>query len=437
MALFVTTLSVSTIHAQNILSLQECINRGLEHNLDVKYAKQGLKKDREYVDEVAGQLYPQVEASGSYQYHFELPTELVPAEIFGGKPGTYREVSLSSPQAVTSSIQLNQVIFDGLLLMDLKAAKVSTDVSQLQIIQSKEKVVYKISSTYYKIQVLTKQLNVLSENLENNKKLLSASKKMLENELISNIDYNKLLIDLENNRAQLETIQNNQEKLLTLLKYQMGMDLEEEIHLAPLQKTVPLVITKTATLGLDSHTKLKLLQRQQHLTELEKKSLKASYLPTLSAGVSYGYQGNYGSFDPFATELNSTSMFSISLTIPIFDGFSRSSKISQKKIEIKQYQNRIRHQRRTIRKAVSNALADYESNLATLSSQKANRELAKKIYDNSRIQYQNGLVSLTEVLNAETEMQQAQENYLNALLKAHMAKLDLEKAKGVLLSDDQ
>src|SRR5699024_11552982 len=83
-------------------------------------------------------------------------------------------------------------------------------------------------------------------------------------------------------------------------------------------------------------------QRQQHLTELEKKRLKASYLPTLSAGVSYGYQGNYGSFDPFATELNSTSMFSISLTIPIFDGFSRSSKISQKKIEIKQYQNRIR-----------------------------------------------------------------------------------------------
>src|SRR5699024_12621932 len=103
-------------------------------------------------------------------------------------------------------------------------------------------------------------------------------------------------------------------------------------------------------------------------------------------------------------------MFNNILTIPIFDGFSRSSKISQKKIEIKQYQNRIRHQRRTIRKAVSNALADYESNLATLSSQKANRELATKVYDNSRIQYQNGLVSVIEVLNAETELQQAQEN---------------------------
>src|SRR5699024_3817721 len=125
---------------------------------------------------------------------------------------------------------------------------------------------------------------------------------------------------------------------------------------------------------------LELLQRQQRLTELEKKSLKASYLPTLSAGINYGYQGNYDSFDPFATELNPTSLFSVSLSIPIFDGFNRSSKINQKNIEIKQYQNRIRQQRRTVRKEVSDALADYESNFSTLRSQKANRELAKKIY---------------------------------------------------------
>src|SRR5699024_4133354 len=129
-----------------------------------------------------------------------------------------------------------------------------------------------------------------------------------------------------------ETLKNNREKHLTLLRYLMGADLEEEIRLSPLQKTVPSIAPKAATAGLGSHTRLELLQRQQRLTELEKKSLKASYLPTLSAGINYGYQGNYDSFDPFATELNPTSLFSVSLSIPIFDGFNRSSKINQKNI---------------------------------------------------------------------------------------------------------
>lgn len=427
---------ISTTHAQTTLSLQECINRALEQNLNVKYAKQGLEKARESVDEVASGLYPQIEATGSYRYHLKMPTQLVPAEIFGGEPGTYREVSLSSPQTVTGTIELNQVLFDAQLFMELKAAQVSTDISRLQILQTKEEVIYNISATYYNIQTLTEQIVVLKDNIESNEKLIAASKKMLENELISEIDYNRLLVNRENIRAQLETVQNNREKLLTLLKYIAGMDLEKELHLAPLPKTVPSITMEIAPIRLGNHTKLELLQQKQHMAELEKKSLKAGYLPTLSAGISYGYQGNYGSFDPFATELNPTSMFSVSLSIPIFDGFNRSSKISRKKIEIKQYQNRIRKQRRTIRKEVSDALVDYKSNLSILRSQKANRELAKNIYDDTRLQYKNGLASLTEVLNAETEMQQAQQNYLNALLKVRIAKLDLKKAKGELLPDE-
>src|SRR5699024_5350658 len=167
---------ISTTHAQTMLSLQECINRALVQNLDVKHAKFGLEKARESVDEVASGLYPQIEATGSYRYHLELPTELVPAEIFGGEPGTYREVSLSSPQTVTGAVQLNQVLFDGQLLMGLKAAKVSTDVSRLQIMQTKEEVVYNVSATYYNIQTLTEQEAVLKENLGSNEKLVSATK---------------------------------------------------------------------------------------------------------------------------------------------------------------------------------------------------------------------------------------------------------------------
>lgn len=434
--LLTVMVGISTTHAQTVLSLQKCIDRALERNLDVEHAKQGLKKTRGSVSEAASGLYPQIEASGSYQYNLKLPTELVPAEIFGGEPGTYREVSLSSPQTMTGTIQLNQVLFDGQLLMGLKAAKVSTDVSRLQIMQTKEEVVYNVSATYYNIQTLTEQEVVLKENLKSNEKLISATKKMLENELITNIDYNRLLVNRENIRAELETVQNNRKKHLTLLRYLMGTDLEEKIRLSPLQETMPLIASKAATAGLGNHTELELLQRQQRLAELEKKSLKASYLPTLSAGINYGYQGNYDSFDPFATKLNPTSLFSVSLKIPIFNGFNRSSKISQKKIEIDQYQNRIRQQRRTIRKEVSDALADYGSNLSTLRSQKANRELAEKIYDDTRLQYQNGLASLTDVLNAETEMQQAQRNYLNALVKVRIAELDLDKAKGALLTDD-
>jgi outer membrane protein TolC len=57
------------------------------------------------------------------------------------------------------------------------------------------------------------------------------------------------------------------------------------------------------------------------------------------------------------------------------------------------------------------------------------------VYGQSQLQYKEGVASLSDLLNAETELRSAQNNYINALVQLKLAALELRKANGSLLAD--
>ncbi len=83
-------------------------------------------------------------------------------------------------------------------------------------------------------------------------------------------------------------------------------------------------------------------------------------------------------------------------------------------------------------------VADQNANLVllnafnSLQNNKQNIVLAKDVFDNSSLQYQNGVASLADLLNAEYAYKEAQSNYLDALIGHLVAKVEVEKIKGNL-----
>ena len=82
--------------------------------------------------------------------------------------------------------------------------------------------------------------------------------------------------------------------------------------------------------------------------------------------------------------------------------------------------------------AYENARTQTENSIITIANQKENVTLAQEVLDNTQNNYQQGLASLTDLLDAENSLIQSQNNYSSALLDYKLAEIQLTKSRGEL-----
>jgi len=86
----------------------------------------------------------------------------------------------------------------------------------------------------------------------------------------------------------------------------------------------------------------------------------------------------------------------------------------------------------SINTEVAQSKVTLTNNLKVLRSQEKNMKLAEDVYNTAKIKYQEGVGSSLEVIDADNAFKEAQTNYFNSLYDALIAKVDLEKALGLL-----
>ena len=92
-------------------------------------------------------------------------------------------------------------------------------------------------------------------------------------------------------------------------------------------------------LFLNTNTDLQLIDYQMRLQQINTDNIKAGFLPSLSLNANYGWQGQTDRLLKSGATTGFTSgLYSLQLSIPIFDGFSKRNKITQSNIAYKQLQ---------------------------------------------------------------------------------------------------
>jgi outer membrane protein len=120
------------------------------------------------------------------------------------------------------------------------------------------------------------------------------------------------------------------------------------------------------------------------------------------------------------------------VNVPIFNGFSTRAKIRRAELQLEQSVNQLEGLKLSIDNEVETAITNYRSAIATMDFQKENMELASRVYEQTRIKYEAGLGSNTEINAAQVDLKTAQTNYISALYDAIIAKVDYMKATGKL-----
>lgn len=425
-------LMTSLANAQDT-TLDQLIEQALKTNQNVQVSRLNERQTDTQVDQIKANARPQVNLTGDYKRYLKIPGQVVPANLFGGPEGTYAAVAFGLPYNFSTSLQVTQALYNPALGLGLKIAKLNQNVSELQTVKTQEDVAYQVSTTYYNLQTVAAQMNFLRTNIAASDRLIKLTDLLYQNKLSQGIDVDRLRISRTQYQTQLESQQATYQQLVNMLKFLTGTPQADSIRV----KTDIDQAADVPTLLSDqpiNRTDLLLLDRQKSINELNQQYTKSGFLPTLSAyGIANSTVYAIGGDNSYSKNLPGY-WFGLQLNWNIYDGSARKSKLAQQKIENQTYTVQLAQTRESITMDVINGRNRFQVEQRNLDASRAQVSLADKVYTQTQLQFKEGTASLTEVIQAETALREAQNNYLTTLVNLRSAELEWKKATGNLIT---
>jgi len=434
--------------ATNSFNLEQCVNYALEHNELVKNAKLDREIANRRVGETLADGLPQINANLDLGYNYKVPLTQLPAILI---PEGLRDpsipidgfipVAFSTKYTGNAGITLNQMIFNGSYFVGLKAARTYTELSRKDQIKTETDVVEAVTKAYYTVLVNKERMDLIQQNFGRVDTLLRDTDALYQNGFVEKIDVNRVKVQFNNLKVEKDNIENLLQLSNDLLKFQMGMPIEHKIALSEtINKLAFQRINESISKKYESRIEYSQLETQRDLLDLDIKNTNSNYYPKVdlygSVGASAGTESGSDlvgfSKDPWF----GLGTVGLRVSVPIFDGLRKSRQVQQKKIEATQIQHTFDQLKRSIDLEINQSVVTYNRSVDNMSAQKENMALAKEVFDVTKIKYEEGVGSNSEVLDADTALKQAQTNYYNALFDALVAKVDLQKAYGTLLKKD-
>jgi outer membrane protein TolC len=171
----------------------------------------------------------------------------------------------------------------------------------------------------------------------------------------------------------------------------------------------------------------------KQLNEFNVKRYELSKIPTFTLNGNYAKNAQRGQWDFTGPgDWFTISSVSINMSIPIFNGFLIRSKLGQAKIQLETVNNEIEALKLSIDNDVAVSTNNFKSAIADIDFQKRNMALAETVYNQTKKKYEAGTGSQVDIDLAQTNLKEAQTNYVSALYDAVIAKIDFLKATGKL-----
>ena len=426
LALGILTVTGTLVYSQQTVTLKQAIEFALQNKADALKAKLDITNaDAKILEAKAGTL-PKVTGSTNITYN-----PIIQEIALGGQ--TFK---MGQPWVAVEGVQLQQALFNQQVFIGLKAAKSTKEFYQLNANLTEEQIIERVSNAYFQVFTAQEQKNTLESSYSSTEKVRNVIKSLYDNGLSKKIDLDRTNVNLTNIETNIKQSNNGITQAENALKFYMGMPIETKIQLVQEDMAVtPHLLDDTV--NTDERTEVKVLLKNKELLEYQKKATIANYYPTVNLTANYNWQG-LGEKFPLTNGSSKGVMWSdysaigLGINIPIFNGFATKAKVQQNQIDIDKLEIDIKDTKLGLDQAYQNAKAQIENSLATLESQKANVKLAEDVLADTKSNYQYGLATLTDLLEAENSLVQAKNNYTRAILDYKIAEVQYYKSKGEL-----
>jgi outer membrane protein len=416
-------------------SAKQAVDYALKNSVNVKNALKDIEIQLQQNREITAAAYPQLSGNVNLTDYLKLPTQLLPAEFFGGAPGTFIPVRFGTKWNGTYGASLSQVLFDGQVFVGLQAREASIEYAERNVAVTQEAIKANIYKIYYQLVVGKKQIEFLTANIARSEKLLHDTKALYENGFQEKLDVDKVTVTLSNLKTTKLKVENQLKVGYVGLKYLMGMPVKDQLLLSDtLSDSFLREGVLYDSVRLEDRQEYQLLKSAEKLNMYNIKRYKFTYFPTVSLTGNYNRMAQRQQFNFFkgSEDWFTTAYIGLQINIPIFDGFAKDARIKQARLALEKTKNNIDDLKNRIDMEVDSSRISIANAMVTIDEQKKNMQLAEAVYNQTKIKYDQGLGSNLEITNAETDLREAQNNYFSALYDGIVARVNYLKAIGKL-----
>lgn len=417
--------------AQRTLTLEECLRIGIENNLSLAGSRNELRKAKHLLSENRAKLLPQVNAVAGFNDNFNPPVSVTDGSAYGNPYNVTKTLQYNA----SAGLQLQMPLYNQTVYTAIDIARTMNELNRLSYEKAREDLILQISKMYYLGQNTVEQLSLIQENRVRLQELRDITQAFFDNGMAMEVDVKRVNINLENLQVQYDNAKSMLVQQLNLLKYVMDYPAEEEIALTPVN---PEQVESVSLTGLRSDLyELQLLESQEKLAGQQKDLIRQGYLPSLSLTGSWMYSAytdkalHWFHSGP-SNHWYPSSGLGLTLRVPIFDGLDKRARIRKARIDEENARLNYENMRKNMETQYLNATNDLMNNQRNFQKQKDNYLLAEEVYQVTTDRYREGIASMTEVLQDEMRMSEAQNNYLSAHYNYQVANLTLLKLTGQL-----
>ena len=380
-------LSAAQVYAQKTLTLKDCLEIGIENNLSLESKRKDMQKSKYGISENRAKLLPQINGFANYNDNIDPPVSVTDGSAYGNP----YNITYTLQHNANAGLQFQMPLYNQTLYTTVSIAKVMDEMNRLSYEKAREDLILEICKIYYLGQTTTEQITLIKANITRLEELKNITMAFHDNGMAMEVDVKRVNINLENLKVQYDNAQAMYE--------------------------------------------LQLLQSQKLMAEKQKKMIGYGYIPSLNLTANWMFSAYTDKAYHWFHSGPSNHWFrsyglGVSLRIPIFDGLDKRYKNRKAAIDIENIKLAQENTRKNLQTQYLNATNDLMNNQRNFKKQKDNYLLAEDVYTVTMERYREGIASMTEVLQDEMQMSEAQNNYISAHYSYRVTTLLLLKLTG-------
>lgn len=406
------------------LSLDSCKYSALEHNKKIKEATLHVDESEAVRKNAYTNFFPKVEAQAFAMkvsdYLVDITTPEMNLPVYDGNPAnlqTATEFAYIPSKEIQALDYLNigmvtatQPVFaGGRIRSGYELASLGKKIKEESLVQSTQGVIVKTEEYYWTLV----SLEAKRRTLESYERLLDALLKDVrvsyDAGLIQRSDLLKIQLKINETNANRLKLENGIALTKMALCQHIGIEYSDEITLedTTIQVTAPETIFVNPDEALNNRTEYKMLNKAVEAEILQKRLARGEFLPQVAVGV----QGQYLDM---ADQQNTYGIAFATISIPISDWWGGSHKLQEHEIKIDVARNNLEDKSELLKLQMEKAYSQLTESYKQLEVAKSLRDEAEehlKVVDDN---YQAGIMSTSDLLEAQATYQEAQDKLVDA-----------------------
>ncbi len=314
--------------AEQVLTLEQSLQRALQNNQKLLSAQNEVKISQQRVREAKAGLLPQASLHMSGTHYLAENDYLVASDF--GSPVLPPSLNSDADTFYAARVWLRQPLYDGgRLINNVRLARTNLERARIETEEIHLEVVFEATKAFYDVLLCRKQIKLSQDALGDVEKLAA---QLAPGDIRRQAEMDALRSRLrravgerqrESDKAYLNFINTLGLELYTLV------DLDGEL----LPKDVQADLPRLLAWAQESRLEIRQTDFQKEIDRLTLNLFQAQRYPVVAFGAGYGI--NDRRFPLRTTEWNTT----LSVSLPLFDGFSSRARIREKRMQVNQ--NRI------------------------------------------------------------------------------------------------